>query len=46
MHSCFRYRNFNSPKECRVISANDNCSKCVFFDKACDVFFFENAYEY
>ena len=46
MHFYSRYRNFNSFKKCRVIFIDNNYSKCVFFEKACDVFSFENAYKY
>ena len=46
MHFYSRYRNFDSFKKCRVIFANNNCFECVFFDKACDVFSFENVCEY
>ena len=46
MHFCSRYRNFNSLKEYRIIFANNNWFKCVFFNNICDVFVFENVYEY
>ena len=46
MHFYFHYRNCDSSKKCFIIFANNNCSKYVFFDKSCDVFFFESVYEY
>ena len=46
IHPCSRYRNFNSSKKYRVISANNNCFECVFFNKMYDIFTFKNVYKY
>ena len=46
MHFYFRYRNFNSSKECRIIFINNNCFECVFSDKSYNVFIFNNIREY
>ena len=46
MHPCSRCHNFNSLKKYYIISANNNCFECVFFDKTCDVFISKNVYKY